>query len=254
MEKLKEIFLYKELIQNLTVRNIKIRYKNSFLGFFWTLLNPIIFIMIYYFFIKLMRFQMDLSGLLAGILPWHFLSMTLSDNVECITGNSTLITKVRFPRIILPLSTAFADLMNYVLSLLVLIVFLPVLGTAFSFKILLLLPLIILTFIFVFGFSLLLATCNVYFKDTSHILSVSLMAWFFMTPIIYPLTQIPERFRDIIYINPMASLIAMYRYILTGASFTFNLWVWAGITLIFIVFMTGIKMFYKYEAVFADEL
>lgn len=254
MDAIKQLIQYKELIINLVVRNLKIRYKNSFLGFFWTLLNPIFFILIYFVFIKLMRFQMNIAGLLAGVIPWHFLSMTLGDSIDSISGNHSLITKVKFPRIILPLSTVVSNSINYILSLFVLILFLPVLGSSFSIKLLLLLPLFLLTFVFVLGLSLFLATCNVYFKDTPHILSVFMMAWFFMTPIIYPFSQIPEKFREIAYLNPMTVLIDFYRFSMQGESFVYSSWMIFGILIIALVFFIGKYVFSRFEPTFADEM
>jgi ABC-type polysaccharide/polyol phosphate export permease len=180
--------------------------------------------------------------------------MTLGDSVESISGNSTLITKVRFPRIILPLSIVLANCINYALSLFVLILFLPLLGCPFTFRLLWLPALLILIFIFIMGLSLFVATCNVYFKDTPHLLSVALMAWFFLTPIIYPLTQIPERFRGPAFINPMAAVITLYRYAITGQSFDFTPWMGGGIALIFLFFILGAHIFYRYERIFADML
>ncbi|EKD29107.1 MAG: hypothetical protein ACD_79C00063G0005 [uncultured bacterium] len=250
----KYLLAYRELIWNLVVRNLKIRYKNSSLGFFWTLLNPIFFIMIYYIFIRIMRFQMDLPGLLAGVIPWHFLTMTLGDSVDTISGNSSLITKVRFPRIILPLSTAIANLINYVLSIFVFVLLLPMLGGEISLKIFLLVPWILILFVFVMGLSLFLATCNVYFKDTPHILSVFLMAWFFLTPIIYPLSLIPEKFQAMAFLNPMTGIISLYRYSIAGHELVLNAWFFAGIFISLFFLIIGLFVFNKYEPYFADEL
>jgi lipopolysaccharide transport system permease protein len=250
----KGVYGYRELLLNLVVRNLKIRYKNSALGFLWTLLNPLFLILIYYFFIRLMRFQMNLTELLSGVIPWHFLAMTLGDSVETISGNSTLITKTRFPRIILPLSTVLANLINYLLSLVVLILCLPLLKGGFSFSLLWLFPLLPLNCIFVLGLSLFLSACNVYFKDTGHILSVVMMAWFFVTPIIYPLTQIPLRFRGIAFLNPMASLISLYRLAFLQTPLSFNGWFFLSMMILFLVFYFGFRFFSHFEPLFADEL
>lgn len=250
----RSILSYKELLWNLIVRNLKIRYKNSSLGFFWTLLNPIFLILIYYFFIRLMRFQMNLTELLTGVIPWHFLTMTLGDSVDSISGNSSLITKVKFPRIILPLSTVTANLINYLLSLAVLILFLPLLGCPITLKLFLLFPIVLLTYTFVLGLSLFVATCNVYFKDTPHLLSIATMAWFFMTPIIYPLSMIPERFHYLAFLNPMTDLVCLYRNAFLGYPMPSTLWNAAGFLILGCCFFIGIFVFYRHEPTFADEL
>ena len=250
----RSIFSYRELLWNLIVRNLKIRYKNSSLGFFWTLLNPIFLILIYYFFIRLMRFKMDLTELLTGVIPWHFLTMTLGDSVDSISGNSSLITKVKFPRIILPLSTVTANLINYLLSLTVLIFFLPLLGCPVTLKLFWLLPIVLLTYLFVLGLSLFVATCNVYFKDTPHLLSVTTMAWFFMTPIIYPLSQIPERFHYLAFLNPMSNLVCLYRNSFLGSPLSWTIWNAWGFLILAACFVTGVFLFYRHESTFSDEL
>ncbi|MBN2143629.1 MAG: ABC transporter permease [Candidatus Aureabacteria bacterium] len=251
---LKSLYFYRELLWNLVIRNLKIRYKNSALGFLWTLLNPLFLIFIYYFFIRLMRFQMNLAELLSGVIPWHFLSMTLGDSVETISGNSTLVTKIRFPRIILPLSTVLANLVNYLLSLAVLILCLPLLQGGISVYLFWLLPLLPLQFIFVLGLSLIVSTCNVYFKDTGHLLSVAMMAWFFLTPIIYPLTQIPVAFRDLAFLNPMTSLVCLYRLAFLQVPLHFNVWILSSGIILFLVFFLGYRLFSHFEPIFADEL
>jgi len=245
---------YRELLWNLVVRNLKVRYKNSSLGFFWTMLNPLFLIFIYYIFIRLMRFPMDLPQLLIGVIPWHFLSMTLSDSVEAISGNSTLITKVRFPRLVLPLSIVVANCINYLLSLCVLIACLPLLGCPWSWGMLWLFVLIPITFAFVLGLSLLVCTGNVYFKDTAHLLGLVLMAWLFLTPIIYPLSQIPERFRELIFLNPMTCLIEGYRAAFLETAMPFTPFLVLSVIFIFTALWLGLRFFLHFEPVFADEL
>jgi len=124
----RELYQYRELIWNLVVRNLKIRYKSSTLGFFWTLINPLFMMAIYLIFIRLMRFEMNLAVLLVGLLPWQFFIMCLNDAVQSITGNGNLVKKTRFPRFVLPLSIVLANLVNFLLSLVVLLPFLFLLG------------------------------------------------------------------------------------------------------------------------------
>lgn len=250
----RSILSYKELLWNLIVRNLKIRYKNSSLGFFWTLLNPIFLILIYYFFIRLMRFEMNLTELLTGVIPWHFVTMTLGDSVDSISGNSSLITKVKFPRIILPLSTVTANLINYLLSLAVLILFLPLLSCPVTLKLFWLFPIVLVTYLFVLGLSLFVATCNVYFKDTPHLLNIATMAWFFMTPIIYPISMIPERFHYLAFLNPMTDLVCLYRNSFLGYPMPWSIWNAGGFLILSCCFVTGIFLFYRHEPTFADEL
>ena len=185
-----DIHLHQELLKSLVGRNLKIRYKRSVLGFFWTLLNPIFLILIYTVFLKILRFYnaedpLFLHKLITGIIAWQFLAMSLNDSLGAVVGNANLITKTAFPRLILPFSMTVANLVNFMLSLLILIAFMLI--TRVSGRFFVALPAIIAThFALCLGLSLVISAMNVFFRDTEHILSVGLLAWFFLTPIIYP--------------------------------------------------------------------
>lgn len=261
---LNEMLKRKELIHSLIVRNLKVRYKSSVLGFFWTLLNPAFMIMIYYVFIRLMRFNIDLSVLLCGIIPWQFLVMCVSDNVNTISGNSSLVKKTYFPRLILPFSTSTANLVNFLLSFFVLVVFLFMLSVPFTFNWLFVIVIIVMQYCLCMGLSLLVSSLNVYFKDTEHIVGVGLSVWFFVTPIIYPLTLIPAQYMKFYILNPMVSVIMGYRYFLLGQKIDF---VSLGLTktqflvsgsisvaFCFLTLILGYVVFSKLEPYFADEL
>lgn len=249
-----ELHQYRELIWNLVVRNLKIRYKGSALGFFWTLVNPLFMMAIYLFFIRLMRFEMNLAVLLVGLIPWQFLIMCLNDSVESITGNANLVKKTRFPRFVLPLSIVVANLINFLLSLVVLFAFLLILGYGIP-KSVVWLPLVIaIEFFLCLGLSLFVACTHVYFKDIQHLLSVGLLAWFFLTPIIYPISIIPERFLKWFLFNPMASLVGLYRQVFleTEPVPILGLYLCLGVTIAF--FVMGVVSFRRFEPNFADEL
>ncbi len=250
----RELRQYRELIWNLVVRNLKIRYKGSFLGFFWTLVNPLFMMAIYLVFIKLMRFEMNLAALLVGLIPWQFFVMCLSDSVESITGNANLVKKTPFPRFLLPLSIVLANLVNFLLSLVVLFLFLLILQYPITFSFLWL-PLIIgIQFFLCLGLSLFVACTHVYFKDTQHILSVGLLAWFFLTPIIYPLSIIPENYLKWFLFNPMASIVGLYRQALLGISSVSILSLTLCLLTTVVFCFVGLSLFRKYEPDFADEL
>jgi len=140
---LKDLYCHRELIFILVQRNIKIRYKNSVLGFLWTLLGPIFLICIYAFFLHLMKFQMPLPSLVTGIITWQFLAMCMGDSLYAIIGNANLVTKASFPRIILPASMVLANTVNFLLSLVVLMIYLLIVHVTFG--PLLLLPVIVVT-------------------------------------------------------------------------------------------------------------
>lgn len=209
----------RELIANLVDRNLKIRYKSSVLGFFWSLLTPLSFIAIYAVFAHLLKFggRGYLPYLISGIIIWQFTISCMNDSLYSIAGNSNLVKKVYFPRIILPLSTAFADTINFLLTFLVLIVYLAFSHNGSISHLYLLLPAIAMQLALCIGLACLCGTSNVFFRDTEHIVGVFSQAWFFMSPIMYPF-----QFQlDIVsahnlplwlpFLNPMTGILALYR-------------------------------------------
>ena len=253
-EAVKEIYERKELLSNLIIRNLKIRYKGSILGFFWSLLDPLLMMLVYLVFIKLMRFSIELPVLLVGVIAWQFFVMCISDSVGAITGNTNLVKKTYFPRAILPLATVVANLVNFMLSIFVLIIVLIFFGIKIKFILMLFPIIVVFQFFLCLGISFIISCSNVFFKDTEHLISVILMTWFFMTPIIYPISRVPERYCSLYFLNPMASIITMYRYMFLGKSIpeVSTFYISFGITII--IFVLGWLIFSKYQKYFADEL
>lgn len=211
----------RELIGLLVGRNLKIRYKNSALGFFWTLLGPLFLIGIYTAFLGIMRFDINLPVLITGILVWQFLAMCAGDSLHAVSGNANLVKKTAFPRVALVLSTVLANTVNFALSLLVLGVYLLAVraapGPAGW------LPLALASqFALCLGLSLVLSAANVFFRDTEHLLGTGLTAWFFLTPIIYPVAMLADLFTSrpgletAYFLNPMAGIVSIYRRVFLG--------------------------------------
>lgn len=253
----KEMLAHRELIGILVSRNIKIRYKNSALGFLWTLLGPLFMIVIYFLFLSVMKFEIDLPSLVTGILVWQFLSMCLGDSLNAILGNANLVTKASFPRIVLPLSTVLANAINFLLSMVVLMVYLLVVKADFG--MLAWFPLIALTqFALCLGMALIISSANVFFRDTEHIVSLVMMAWFFMSPIIYPIELITGGFNTLIhrlyFLNPMAGIVTTYRNIFISKDFVpSSLWSVSFIAA-WVVLAVGVFIFQRAEPRFGDEL
>ena len=213
-----------ELLLILVERNIKIRYKNSALGFFWTLLGPIFLICIYATFLRLLKVPMDLPSLVTGIIAWQFLSMCMGDSLYAIMGNANLVTKASFPRIILPGAMVLANTVNFLLSMAVLVVYLLIVKA--SFGLVIFLPLIILTqFALCLGMALIISSMNVFFRDTEHVLSTIMLAWFFLTPVVYEIWYVMPTATEILgpsapylfFANPMTGILAAYRWVFLSA-------------------------------------
>ena len=220
---LRELWAYRDLLINLVQRDLAVRYRRSALGFLWSFLNPLMMMLVFsivFMVVKPLTVVNYPLFVLAGLLPWNFLTGSLSSAVRSVTGNANLIDKVYFPREVLPLSAVLSNLINFLLSLAVFLPLALLLGANFS-GWTLALPLVILTqVILVTGLALLLATVNVFYRDAELVLEVALTAWFFLTPIFYELELLPNQilgvdvWRLVYTLNPMATLVTDYRYIL----------------------------------------
>ena len=218
-----EVWAYRDLLLNLVKRDLSVRYKRSALGIAWSFLTPLLMMLVFAIVFQVVRpLQVRSYPLfvLAGLLPWYFLTGSLSGAVRSITGNAQLIDKVYFPREILPLAVVLANLVNFLLSLAVFVPLALLLGARFSVWTLALPVVILVQLCLVTGLSLILAALNVFYRDTELVLDVGLTAWFFLTPLFYELELLPNQFlgidvwRFVYTLNPMATLVTDYRYIL----------------------------------------
>ncbi len=219
--KVQELWRFRELIRNLVSRDLKSRYKSSALGYVWSLLNPLLMIVLFYFvFAILLKSQVTYFHifLMVALLPWNFFIGSVSEGMTSILGNGSLIKKVYFPREILPIATLISNLINFLLSLPVLFLVIIVTGADIRATVLLLPVLIIIESVFILGLVLLLSSLSVFYRDTTHIMGIILQLWFFVTPIFYPLEDIGNAFfaKLVRWANPMASLVDFYRDILYG--------------------------------------
>ncbi len=209
---------YKELIYFLVHKELRVKYRNSFFGFFWTLLEPLGMMAIYtVVFSIIIRFKVDNYPLfiLSGLIPWMFLSNSIQKGAKSLTVNASLIKKIYFPRQIFPLSTVLTNFIHFLPALaLVLILALITEGGEIPFLRLLALPLIILLqALLVLSITIVLSVMNVYYKDVEIILTVVLRGWMYLSPIIYPLSFVPEQFIDWYLLNPMAVILSLYRWV-----------------------------------------
>jgi ABC-type polysaccharide/polyol phosphate export permease len=209
-----EIWNNWELIWALAMKELHVRYKRSALGFLWSLLNPLMTMVI----LTLVFSTVMASGishysifLISALLPWTFLSQSLSYAVESIVSNSDLLKKIYVPKSVFPVAAIVSNLVNFLLSLIPLALLLVVLRFPFH-RTLLLLPIPLAGLVlFALGFGFFCAAANVYFRDVAHILQIVIQAWFYMSPIIYSLDLVPRRFRLLFRLNPMVYILNEFR-------------------------------------------
>lgn len=265
---LRALVRYRNAVYQLTLRELKARYKNTVLGFFWSLLNPIgmmlVFTAVFTVFLPNNSIEKYPLFVLCGLLPWNFVSAGVMSGISSITSNASLVTKVFFPREIIPIASVLANLVNFLLSLLVLFVLLVLFQVNFSPWIWLLPVVILLHTAFILGLTLILSTLNVFYRDTLMVMDVVMLAWFFLTPVVYSIQMLPQKYtvlgttfdvQRLVYIlNPMASIISTYRDLLYwGYRTDFDFFVRTAITA-FAILGFGYWFFRKYSHRFGEEV
>ncbi len=218
MKILKEMWQYREMVRSLVKRDLKSRYKGSVLGFLWMFLNPLLQLFVYtVVFSVIMRMNIEkyYLFLFVALIPWTFFSVCLSAGANVVVMQQDMVKKIYFPREVLPVSFVTAQLVNMLLSFVVVFAVILISGTKVSVAALLFLPLVIMIeYILALGLTLMVSALTVYFRDLEHIISILAMAWMYLTPVMYPVEMVPERFVRLFYLNPMAPVIIAYRDIL----------------------------------------
>lgn len=231
---LKELWAYRELVYNLVVRDLKVRYKNSLLGILWSWLNPLLMMLIFTFVFGYMWRNRAIDNphilFLSALLPWNFFTGSVMGGLQSIVGNSHLVKKVYFPREVLPISVVLSNLVNFLISLPVLLILILVSGMPLTGWLLFLPVPILIQVTFALGMVLFLSTVEVFYRDTHMMMEVGMQAWFFLTPIVYTFHDLPEKltllgvtFNPQVWLfrlNPMASIINTYQDILYHGTLT----------------------------------
>jgi homopolymeric O-antigen transport system permease protein len=203
-----------ELLRALVTKELKVKYKRSMLGFFWSLLTPIaltgiyLFVFIYVYKVPKQHF---ILFLLSGLLPWNYFNMSILAATTSIIDNGSAVRKVSFPRVLLPMSTVVANLINYSMGLLVLTAVMVLAGRPVWLRLHWLLLAVILETMLCFGVAMILSIGNVYFRDIQQLISILTLVLFFGTPVVYQLSQVPSGFRPFILANPLSAIMEMYR-------------------------------------------
>ena len=260
----RDLFTDGDLLRNLVVRDLKVRYRGSVLGFGWSLLNPLlmmgVFTLVFQVLANIDPIERYPFFLLAALVPWLFTQHAVTSAMRSVTSNAQLIKKVYFPRELLPISAILASFINFILAYAVFwLVAIPFgVGTSIAMA---LVPLnMLLHLIFVLGLGLLLASVNVFLRDTEHIVEVGLLAWFFLTPIFYAMSIVPNAMfwgldihRWVFTLNPMATLVTNYRYAFMWGFFPIRHTLVTAVIAIGLLGV-GLWLFRRLSARFAEEL
>jgi lipopolysaccharide transport system permease protein len=252
-----EFWQYKDVFYFLVWRNIKVRYKQTLLGMSWAVIQPFMTMVVFtIFFGKFAGIPSD--GIpyplftYSALVPWTYFSVTLAATGNCLVSNGDLLRKVYFPRLALPVSTVISGLLDFAIASTVLfgmLIYYQVgLGWELCLLPVLVLPLVVLSL----GVGMFLAALNVKFRDVRHVIPFLVQLWLFATPIIYPVSILPDRFRLLASLNPMTGLIEGFRAILLPDRILDWSSLLVSCIVALLVFAAGLLYFQKTEAEFAD--
>lgn len=254
---LKELWHYRELIYFLTWRDIKVRYKQAVLGIAWSVLQPVLTtaIMTVVFGILL---KVESDGLpypvfaLSALLPWHLFQLSLQKSSISLVGNANLLTKVYFPRVIIPLSSVLAALVDFAISLVLLFISMAIYRIPLTWNVLWVIPLTLLSVLAALAVGLWLSALNVQYRDVQQMVPFLIQIWMYATPIVYPITTIPEgTFRYIYSLNPMVGVVQGFRWSLFGGSPP-DVTLLISSLAVLLLLVSGLFFFRRMEKTFAD--
>lgn len=252
-----ELWEYRELLYFLTWRDIKVRYKQAVLGMAWAVLQPLITMIIF----SLIFGQ--LAGLpsdgipyplfsFAALLPWQLFSGSLQRAGTSLVGNSNLLTKVYFPRLVIPLSAVLAGVVDFAFSFVFLVVLMLYYGILPTWNLLYLPVFILLAILTALAVGLWLSALNVQYRDVQHIIPFLIQAWMYGSPVAYSASLIPDGFWRILYsLNPITGVIQGFRWVLLGAEAP-GLYLWPSVAIVMVLLVSGLYYFKRMEQTFAD--
>ena len=258
IQKLHELYQYREMIASLVRKDLKGRYKGSVLGFLWTFINPLLQLLVY-----TMVFSVILKSgipnyylhLFVALVPWIFFASSLTTGAKLVLDQKNMIKKIYFPREVLPLAYTVSSFCNMLFSFIIVFAVIAIMGLGISFAALpWLIPVMAVQFILVLGINLITSSVTVYIRDLEHITGVLSMAWMYLSPVVYGIDFVPESWKSWYLLNPLAPLILSYRDILyyrkapqlplLGLAFAVSL----------AVLVTGALIFSRLQRRFAEEL
>ena len=252
-----ELYNYREFLKTSIKKEFRGKYKKSFLGVLWSFINPLCQLLIYaivFPFILKNNVENYTVFLIVALMPWTFFNNTIIQSAACIVTNAGIVKKVYFPREILPISTTTSNLINFLITQLIVLFALTFSGIGFS-KAIIVFPLIvILQYIFQLGLSFIFSAITVFVRDVEYIINIFMMLMFYLCPIVYNSDMIPEKFLKLFKLNPMFHIISFYRTILYEKQIPNMKEVGIMYIICIIILIIGYNIFKKLQKKFAEEL
>jgi lipopolysaccharide transport system permease protein len=256
---LRDLLSYRDLLLTLTIHRVKVRYKQSALGIAWAILQPLLLMVVYTIIFSVVT-KMPSEGapyalfVYAALLPWTFFSTSVTTASTSLVGHNNLITKVYFPREILPLTYVLAALFDFGMASIVLAVLLAVYRVSIGVSIAFVLPMMAIAFVFSLSVSLLLSAFQVRFRDIGIAMAFVMQLWMYATPVVYPLSVVPMRFQWLYSLNPMAGVVENFRRVVLHHSAVNTAALWPGLIVACLLLPAAYVYFKTAEATMADVI
>jgi lipopolysaccharide transport system permease protein len=254
----RELWAYRELIYFLTWRDILVRYKQAVMGVLWAIMQPLLTMVVF-----TLVFNKGLKVPSApdvpyavfsfsGLVPWQFFAGALNRSGVSLVSNANLLTKVYFPRLVIPVSSVLAGLLDLAISFVVLLALMAGYGMVPTWHIVFLPLFVALAFVASVAVSLWLSALNVLYRDVQYVIPLLVQLWMFVSPVIYPINSLPEGLRVLFALNPMTGVIGGFRWALYNDPFPPGGYLWTSLAVVAVLLVTGILYFKRMERVFAD--
>lgn len=253
----RELWQYRELLYFLTWRDIKVRYKQTALGATWAIIQPFSMMVVFsLFFGRLAGVPSD--GIpypvftFCALLPWQLFAHSLTESSNSLVGSQSLITKVYFPRLVIPISAVLGGVIDFVIAFVILLLMMFYYGIVPGWALLTLPGFLLLALLTALAVGLWLSALNVQYRDIRYTINFLVQFWLIATPVAYPSSLIPERYRAIYGLNPMAGVVEGFRWALLGKTAAPGLMLWVSIAVVVLLLFGGLYYFRRMEQQFAD--
>src|SRR5215204_4826712 len=257
---LRDLWLYRELIFFMVWRDIKVRYKQTFLGATWAILQPVLtMIALYFLFDRVAKLPTDNVPYpifsYTALLPWGLFVAALNQGSRSLTSNHNMITKVYFPKLILPLASVLAGLVDFAVASVILVILFFYYHVTPAWNLVWSLPLfLLLAVVTALGVALWLSAINVKYRDVNHALPFLTQFWLFATPVAYSFSNLSERAQILLSLNPMTGVVNGFRWALLGSGTGPDITLWISVLISILIFISGLFYFRSMEKTFADTI
>ena len=258
LESLRESFVYRAMVRNLVKREVRGRYKGSVLGFVWNFVLPLMQILVYLMVFTII-FRQDLEDyyayLIVGMVPWFMICDSMVGGAGSVVENSQLITKIYFPRAVIPISVVLSKFVNFVISIVIALIVIGVCGHGFSWSVLFLPGAMLILLVFCLGMALILSAANVYMRDVQYLVNVLVMVWIWLTPIMYVRDFIDnELFQQLLSLNPLTYFIEIFQDALYWMQIPSAWTLLTAVSIAVFTFFVGVLVYDRYSPDFAEVL